>query len=99
VVVINVATMRGLFFWNLTKQQSLYSMGEKMGYLSTRQVAEILGVRPNYLQTAIWDGRISAPTKGPGNAFLWTESDIDRASWVLLRKPYKPTNGEDNGKN
>jgi len=68
-----------------------------MSYLSTKQVAAILDVRPNRLQLAIWDGRISAPTKGPGNAFLWTDTDIERASWALLRKPYKPADSKENG--
>lgn len=68
-----------------------------MSYLSTRQVAAILDVRPNRLQLAIWDGRIPAPIKGPGNAFLWTDSDIESASRILLQKPYLPVNNKDNG--
>ncbi len=68
-----------------------------MSYKSTLQVSRILGVTVGRLSRAVWDGRISAPTKGPGNAFLWTKSDIEHASWVLLHKSYEPTEGDENG--
>ncbi|MBW8015038.1 MAG: helix-turn-helix domain-containing protein [Planctomycetes bacterium] len=57
---------------------------------STKQVAVLIGVKPNKLQRAVWEGRISEPKKGPGNSFYWTEADINRASKALLNKPYRP---------
>lgn len=69
----------------------------EVDFKGTRQVAEILGVRANRLQVAIWNRRIPAPIKGPGNAFLWTNSDIENASQVLLHKPYLPVDNKDNG--
>lgn len=57
-----------------------------MRYRSTRDVAELLGVSSSRLARAIWDRRFDPPTKGPGGAFLWTEADIRRASWTLLRR-------------
>ena len=58
-----------------------------MTYRSTREAATAIGMTPNALNRAIWEGRITAPEKGPGGAYLWTERDIERASWVLRRKP------------
>jgi len=54
-----------------------------MGYRSTREVARMLGVNPSRLARALWDGRLVPPTKAPGGAFLWTDEDIERASWLL----------------
>ena len=54
-----------------------------MDYLSTRQVARLLGIRPGTLAHAVWEGRVVAPGKSPSGAFLWTSQDIHRASWVL----------------
>jgi hypothetical protein len=55
-------------------------------YRSTREVARLLGVRPSKLARALWDGRLEPPTKAPGGAFLWTDQDIERASWLLRRR-------------
>lgn len=60
---------------------------------STGEAARQLGVRPNYLQRAIFDGRLRAPAKGPGDAYQWTRRDIERASWALLHRPFD-TGGE-----
>jgi hypothetical protein len=57
--------------------------------IGTRQAAKLLGVRPGTLTRAVWEGRIQSPTKGPGNAFVWSDDDLRRASWVLLRRDYK----------
>ena len=54
-----------------------------MDYRSTREVARLLGVNPSRLARAIWDGRLDPPAKAPGGAFLWTNEDIERASWLL----------------
>lgn len=52
--------------------------------MGTKQVAEILGIKPGTLTRAIWEGRVSPPEKGPGGAYLWRRKDIEQASWVLL---------------
>ncbi len=62
-------------------------------YYSTRQVSQFLGVRPDMLQKAIWQGRLDAPEKSPSGNYLWTIEDINRASWQLLHKAYEPTEG------
>lgn len=54
-----------------------------MSFLSSRQAAMLLGVNPSRLIRAIWDNRLDPPTKGPGGAFLWTDADLERASWLL----------------
>lgn len=54
-----------------------------MDYRSTRDVARMLGVNSSRLARAIWDGRLTAPDKSPGGAFLWTSQDVERASWLL----------------
>jgi len=50
----------------------------------TRQVAQLLGVNPNRLSRAVWEGKLDEPVRGPGGCFCWTRADIRRASWVLL---------------
>jgi hypothetical protein len=57
-----------------------------MNYRSTREVARMLGLNPSRVARAIWDGRLTAPTKTPGGAFLWTPEDIERASWLLRHR-------------
>jgi len=59
------------------------------GIWGTREVAKMLGINVSTLTRAIWEGRIDAPAKGPGCAFLWTLGDIERASWALLHRPFK----------
>lgn len=62
-----------------------------MDFLGTKQVARLLEIQVSRLQQAIWYERLTPPpVKGPGGAFLWTQEDIERASWQLLGKPYKP---------
>lgn len=51
---------------------------------STKEVAERLGVRVARLSRAIYEDRVDAPARGPGGRFLWTEADVERASWQLL---------------
>lgn len=57
-----------------------------MDFRGTREVARMLGLNPSRLARAIWDGRLDAPLKAPGGAYLWTKRDIERASWLLLRR-------------
>ena len=57
-----------------------------MTYSSTREVAVMLDINPSRLSRAIWDGRLAPPMKSPSGAFLWVETDIQRASWVLRRQ-------------
>ncbi len=59
-------------------------------YYSTRQVAAMLGMRPDTLAKAIWQGRVTPPQKSPSGNFLWTDADINKASWVLCRRAYEP---------
>lgn len=54
-----------------------------MSFRSTREVAVLLRMNPSRLMRAIWDNRLDPPAKGPGGAFLWTDADIERASWLL----------------
>jgi len=54
-----------------------------MDYLSTRQVARLLGVSVSLLTKAVWCGRVDPPRKSPSGNFLWTRADVDRASRVL----------------
>ncbi len=61
-----------------------------MRFKSTRTVGGLLGVNPSRLQRLIWEGRLTAPERGPGNSFCWADEDIDRASRVLLGRPYAP---------
>jgi hypothetical protein len=56
-------------------------------YLSTRNVARLLGVSVSLLTKAVWSGRVDPPQKSPSGNFLWTHDDVERASWVLLHRP------------
>lgn len=58
--------------------------------IGTKQVAKMLGVSVTKLQRALWDERLDPPIKGPGGVFLWTIEDVNRASWVLLRRAFEP---------
>ena len=57
-----------------------------MPYRSTREVAHLLGIPPGRLAKALWDGRVEAPAKGPGGAYLWTDRDIEHASWIIRHR-------------
>ena len=55
-------------------------------FRSTREVAGLLGMPPGRINRAIWESRLKPPQRGPSGAFLWSELDIRRASWVLLHR-------------
>ena len=57
-----------------------------MDLRSTRDVARLLGISVSRLARAVWEGRVNAPMKGPGGAYLWTRPDIERASWALRHR-------------
>jgi hypothetical protein len=61
--------------------------------IGTRQAAAILGVRPGTLTRAVWEGRLAPPVKGPGGAYVWTDADLRRAAWVLLRRDLDEVRG------
>ncbi len=65
-------------------------------FYSTKQVASILKLKPDLVSKAIWQGRIDPPAKSPSGNYLWTEQDIERASWVLLHRAYEPNGGASN---
>ena len=62
-------------------------------YWSTREVAKKLGLNPNTLTRAVWDGRVNAPEKSPSGNYLWTELDVERASWALLHRAFEKQKG------
>ena len=57
-----------------------------MNYLSTREVARLLGISASRLTKAVWSGNVDPPQKSPSGNFLWTPADIEHASWVLLHR-------------
>jgi hypothetical protein len=62
-------------------------------FLSTIEVARLLGIKPGRLSAAIWDGRIAEPARGPGDSFLWTDEDVTRAASyfkIALPRPSEP---------
>ncbi len=52
---------------------------------STRQAAGILGIKPDALSKAIWQNRVTPPTKSPSGQYLWTTAYIEAAAWALGR--------------
>jgi hypothetical protein len=54
---------------------------------TTKAVAQMLGIRTNNLQMAVYNRRLAEPPRGPdGRSFLWTIKDIARASQVFRHK-------------
>ena len=68
-----------------------------MRFYSTREVAGLLEIKPDTLAKAIWQGRVNPPMKGPSGQYLWTLRDIERASWVLLRRAFEPVESRARG--
>jgi len=64
-----------------------------MAFWSTREVAKLLGVSVALLTKSVWSGRVDPPEKSPSGNFLWTQADIDRASWVLLHRSFPGRKG------
>jgi hypothetical protein len=71
-------------------------MAKRMFY-ATREVARILGVKTDILARAVWLGSVDPPQKSPSGDFLWTERDIEVASWALLHRAYVPESNKDKG--
>jgi hypothetical protein len=62
-----------------------------MSYRSTKEVARMLHVEVGTLTKALWLERIAPPERGPGNAYLWTDYDIERAARYFCVKLDKGT--------
>ena len=58
-----------------------------MNEKSTRQVTAMLRIKASTLTKAVWDGRVDEPRRSPAGNFLWDRRSIERACWVMLRKP------------
>ena len=55
-------------------------------FFSTRQVAtDILRTKPDALSKAIWQNRVTPPTKSPSGQYLWTMPYIESAAWAMGR--------------
>ena len=54
-------------------------------FYSTRAVAGFLDLKPDTLQKAIWQNRVTAPPKSPSGQYLWTIAYIESASWAMGR--------------
>ncbi len=53
---------------------------------STREVARLLGVPPNYLQQMIYNSHLEQPKK-VHNRYRWSDDLINRASWKINGRP------------
>ena len=62
---------------------TIIGIAKMLNYYSTRQAAQLLGIKPDILQKSIWLGKVSPPIKSPSNSFLWTMADIEKAAWAL----------------
>jgi len=58
----------------------------KKKYLSTRQVAERLGIRTDRLSQLVYRRSIREPSRGPSGFFLWTAKDVARAEKFFADK-------------
>jgi hypothetical protein len=65
-----------------------------MKFWSTRQVATLLGISVARVTKAVWLDRLQQPQKSPSGNFLWTEDDIERASWALLHRSFRRGGGD-----
>ncbi len=54
-------------------------------FYSTRAVAGFLHLKPDTLQKAIWQNRVTPPLKSPGGQYLWTIAYIESAAWAMGR--------------
>jgi hypothetical protein len=54
-------------------------------FYSTRAVAGFLHLKPDTLQKAIWQNRVTPPPKSPGGQYLWTIAYIESAAWAMGR--------------
>ncbi|MCF7958553.1 MAG: hypothetical protein K9M57_08920 [Phycisphaerae bacterium] len=53
---------------------------------STKAVGKLLGIRPARIQAALWNNRFAPPEKDCSGRYAWTDEDIRRAAWVLLKR-------------
>lgn len=60
-----------------------------MNFLGTKQVAQLLGLKPGRINQALWDGRLQTPARGPGDSFYWAPEDIARCA-KLFNVPWPP---------
>jgi hypothetical protein len=67
-----------------------------MRVIGTKEAAGVLGISISRLQQAIWKERFQPPEKGPGGVYLWTQMDLERASWALLHRPFENQKGATN---
>ena len=58
--------------------------------VSTRTVADLLGMRVGTLAKAAWDGRIPDVPRGPGDCRCWRRVDVELACRVLLGRALRP---------
>lgn len=61
-----------------------------MAFRRTREVTRLLGVSVALLAKALWTGRVDPRQESPAGNFLGTEGDMERASWALHRRAFKP---------
>ena len=79
--------------YECNKKNNGVSKVKTMTMIGTKEAARVLGISISRLQQAIWKERFQPPAKGPGGAYCWTHDDLQRASWVLLRKPFERQKG------
>ncbi len=66
-------------------------------FYSTRQVGQILNIKPDLISKAIWSNRLESPAKSPSGNYLWTKLDVERVAWALHRwDRYKMWEGSNN---
>lgn len=70
-----------------------------MKFVNTREAAKLLGLPVSKVQRALWNEKFQLPLRGPSGCFLWTQDDLNRASWALLHRSFKAVLFEANKNN
>ena len=52
-------------------------------FYSTRDAAQLLDISCSALSRALWERRFQVPERTPAGHYLWTQADLEHASWVL----------------